>query len=263
MPQKKHVTALSLGAGVQSTAMALMIERELLPGVPRPLWAIFADTMAEPPHVYETLEWLRERVSFPIVTCSWGNLARNTWKAATGQPVPERGHHQPGYIDLPVFSESGIGRRQCTGVYKIRPIKAEIRRLANSKPPHLTATQYLGISTNEQRRAKPSRDAWLTNRYPLIEHGLSRTDCIQWLDREYPGHPVRRSACYFCPFHTAAEWREIKDLYPSLYQDAAAMDRQMAEHPRGPWRLRAGGLERSLAAGDAQLSFNGVSCSPA
>ena len=199
MPQKKHVTILSLGAGIQSTAMALMIDRELLPGVPKPDWAIFADTMAEPPHVYETLEWLRERLSISIATCTWGDLARNTWKAITGHPVPERGHHQPGYIDLPVFSESGIGRRQCTGVYKIRPIKAEIRRLANSKPPHLTATQYLGISTNEQRRAKPSRDAWLTNRYPLIEHGLSRTDCIQWLDREYPGHPVRRSACYFLP----------------------------------------------------------------
>ena len=31
------------------------------------------------------------------------------------------------------------------------------------------------------------------------------------------------------------------------------MDRQMAEHPRGPWHLRAGGLEKALAGEQAQL----------
>lgn len=251
-----HLIILSLGLGIQSTTMALLLERGLLPGVPRPDYGIFADTFAEPPHVYETREWLRELVSFPIVTCSFGDIARNTWKAITGQPVPERGHHKAGYIDVPVFSESGIGRRQCTGVYKIRPIKAEIRRLAGSKPPALTATQYLGFSTNEARRAKPNKDAWLTNRFPLLEHGWSRTDCLQFLDRNYPGHPVRRSACYLCPYRNQADWLELKELYPHLYQDAVAMDRQMAEHPRGPWRLRQGGLERSLAAQEAQMSFH-------
>ena len=254
---KKHVTVLSLGAGIQSTALALLLDQDPraqgLEEYEKPLWAIFADTMAEPPHVYETLDWLQERISYPIIRTSWGDLAKNTWKAIAGMPVPERGHHTPGYIDLPVFSEGGIGRRQCTTVYKIRPIKKEIRRLAESAPPHLTATQYLGISTNETKRAKPSRDAWITNQFPLIEMGWNRNDCIKWLNDNYPGHPVRRSACYFCPFHTKAEWREIDRMYPNLYQDALAMDRQMTEHPRGPWNLRAGGLEKSLAGDQAQL----------
>ena len=255
MKPKKHVTVLSLGAGIQSTALALLLERDLLPGCPKPQWAIFADTKAEPGHVYETIEWLRDKLSYPIVTTAWGDLAKNTWKALTGQPVPERGHHQPGYIDLPVFSESGIGKRQCTGVYKIRPIKQEIRRLADAAPPQLTATQYLGISTNETKRAKPAREQWIINRYPLIEHGWSRNDCLNWLNAKYPENPVKRSACYFCPFHTKAEWREIKGLYPGMYQDAVAMDRQMAEHPRGPWRLRAGGLENALANDNLQMKL--------
>ena len=84
-----HLIILSLGLGIQSTTMSLLLERGLLPGVPRPDYGIFADTFAEPPHVYETREWLRELVSFPIVTCSFGDIARNTWKAITGQPVPE------------------------------------------------------------------------------------------------------------------------------------------------------------------------------
>ena len=163
---KKHVTVLSLGAGIQSTTLALLLDQEALEGCEKPQWALFADTVSEPPHVYETLDWLQERISYPIVRTSWGNLAKNTWKAIAGMPVPERGHHQPGYIDLPVFSETGIGRRQCTGVYKVAPIKREIRRLAQSAPPHLTATQYLGISSNETRRAKPAKEAWITNRFP-------------------------------------------------------------------------------------------------
>ncbi len=248
MKPKKHVHVLSLGAGIQSTALALLLDRELLDGVTKPLWAIFADTKAEPPHVYQTLDWLETRISFPVIRTTWGDLAKNTWKALHGMPVPEQGHHQPGYIDLPVFSDSGIGRRQCTGVYKIRPIKKAIRELAEAASPALSATQYLGISANETRRAKPAREAWLTNSYPLIDHNWNRMDCAGFLDQEYPGHPVKRSACYFCPFHTTAEWRETRELYPNLYQDALAMDRQMAEHPQAHGASGPGDFSRSKRA---------------
>ena len=229
-----HVTILSLGAGIQSTALALMLEREMLPDCPMPEWAIFADTFAEPQHVYDTLDWLEELVSFPIVRTSWGDLAANTWKALRGEPVPERGHHEAGYIDLPVFSESGLARRQCTGTYKIRPIKAKVRELTGMKPPQLSMTQYLGISTNEAKRAKPAHDQWITNRYPLIEAGWDRRSLKNFLDTTFPGHPTRRSACYFCPFHTMEEWQEIRDLYPDLYADALRMEEAMANHPEDP-----------------------------
>ena len=253
MPATKvHATILSLGAGIGSTAMALLLEQGILPGYAKPEAALFADTKSEPPHVYETVEWLRQYLSYPIITVSSGDLGANTWKALSRLPVPERGHHKAGYIDIPVFSESGIGRRQCTGFYKIKPIKAKIRELTNSKPPALTATQYLGISADEPKRIKPSQQKWLTSVYPLYDHGWTRAQCKQFLDDEYPGNPVRRSACYFCPYHTRAEWQEIKQLYPNLYQDAVAMDRALAEHPTGPWRLKQGGLEKSLAKQELQ-----------
>ncbi len=217
MKPKTHVDILSLGAGKQSTALALLFELGLVPGLPKPKWAIFADTKAEAPHVYRTLDWLQELISYEIIRVSWGDLARNTWKAAIGMPVPERGHHEGGYVDVPVFSTTGMGRRQCTTTYKLGPIKRAIRELARSAPPALSATQYIGISANETRRAKPARDAWLTNSYPLVDMGWTRTDCINWLDANYPGNPVKRSACWFCPFHSLADWKEIQDLYPNLY----------------------------------------------
>ncbi len=46
----KEITVLSLGAGVQSTCMALMAAKGEI--TPMPDYAIFADT-AEPRHVYE------------------------------------------------------------------------------------------------------------------------------------------------------------------------------------------------------------------
>ena len=46
---------LSLGAGVQSSTLALMIERGDLPMVDA---AIFADTKGEPKEVYDRLDWL-------------------------------------------------------------------------------------------------------------------------------------------------------------------------------------------------------------
>jgi hypothetical protein len=54
----RHVI-LSLGAGVQSTAIALMAARGDLPaGYERPRAAVFADTGFEPRRVYAHLRWL-------------------------------------------------------------------------------------------------------------------------------------------------------------------------------------------------------------
>ena len=255
---RRHVTILSLGAGIQSTALAIMLEQGMLPEYPMPEWAIFADTHAETPNVYDTLDWLQPLVSFPIIRTSWGDLATNTWKALRGQPVPERGHQGKslGYIDLPVFTGKGLARRQCTTIYKVTPVRNQVKELTGMKPPALTMTQYLGISINESKRAKPAREQWITNQYPLVEEGWTRQMLKSFLDETFPGHPVRRSACWFCPFHTTAEWQEIRELYPDLYEQALNMEKAMADHPRGPWYLKNGGLEASMKKLDMQPALD-------
>ena len=52
----KPLQIISLGAGVQSSTMALMAVRGEI--TPMPDCAIFADTGAEPQYVYEWLNWL-------------------------------------------------------------------------------------------------------------------------------------------------------------------------------------------------------------
>ena len=59
----KTLRVLSLGAGVQSSTLALMIHKGEIPMVD---CAIFADTQAEPPKVYEWLEFIKKTVSYPV-----------------------------------------------------------------------------------------------------------------------------------------------------------------------------------------------------
>lgn len=62
---------LSLGAGVQSTTLALLAEEGHIPPIDG---AIFADTGWEPARVYEHLQRLADAVSFPVMKVAQGNL---------------------------------------------------------------------------------------------------------------------------------------------------------------------------------------------
>ena len=61
--EKPNLRVLSLGAGVQSTVMALMTMTGEIKD--KPDCAIFADTGAEPKNVYKHLEWLIKQLDYP------------------------------------------------------------------------------------------------------------------------------------------------------------------------------------------------------
>jgi len=72
--QPTTLTCLSLGAGVQSSTVFLMVCDGVLPKLD---CAIFADTGWEPPAVYEHLAWLEKRgrvAGIPVYRVSAGNL---------------------------------------------------------------------------------------------------------------------------------------------------------------------------------------------
>jgi 3'-phosphoadenosine 5'-phosphosulfate sulfotransferase (PAPS reductase)/FAD synthetase len=64
-------TIISLGAGVQSSTMALMAKHGEI--TPMPEFAIFADTQSEPSSVYRWLDWLGQQLPFPIIRVTKGN----------------------------------------------------------------------------------------------------------------------------------------------------------------------------------------------
>lgn len=191
------IHVISLGAGVQSSTMALMAARGEI--VPNPVAAIFADTGDEPKRVYEWLSELTEMLNIPvqIVKNENGRLSK-----------PEnlfRGDHS----QIPAFmlTDCGvtIGKRQCTREFKVRPIRRAIKQITNGEP----ATQLIGITTDEISRAKDNDVAWLTNKHPLLEKRMSRRDCLNWLSRQGIVN-VPKSACTFCPYHSNPEWAAFK-----------------------------------------------------
>src|SRR5690606_3623733 len=74
---------LSLGAGVQSTALALMAAHGEFEHAPD--CAIFADTGWEPRDVYEHLDRLERELPFPMYRVSAGNIRKDALASKNGK----------------------------------------------------------------------------------------------------------------------------------------------------------------------------------
>lgn len=200
---------LSLGAGVQSTAMALMAAHGELG--PMPDCAIFADTGWEPTPVYDHLRWLMSAnvLPFPVYIARrpGRDLGDHAIALASGD-LPREGSVPPPFF---VKNPAGMFPKQCSGEFKRDVIAREARRLLGDRfrqGEHAQVEFWLGISTDEMQRMKDARKKWQVNRFPLIEARMSRRDCLAWLRRnDYPEAP--KSACIFCPFHRDDQWREL------------------------------------------------------
>lgn len=257
---------LSLGAGVQSSTLALMAAVGEV--TPMPAAAIFADTQAEPASVYRWLDWLEKQLPFPVHRVTAGNLEiltliRHKRKDGKGEWVKSGIPHYTTNID----GSCGHGRRQCTRDFKLKPIlkkqrelvdplmtlwrrlhKRSLRELSQwkkamkvAKREHLVCpmrpepawqevqfdpliVSWIGISTDEASRMKESRVEWIISRWPLIEAGISRKDCLTWMKgRGFPTPP--RSACVFCPYHSDDEWLRLKREEPAEFLRAVAFER--------------------------------------
>lgn len=220
---------LSLGAGVQSSCVALMVTAGELPPVD---CAIFADTGWEPKKVYKWLNWLEPQLSFPVYRVSAGNLRTNVLesKNTTGG----RFATIPWFILSP-RGKKGMGRRQCTSEYKLGPIRKKKRELLGYKPrsriPVGSCETLICISVDEAHRMKPATDRWDKNTFPLIDKGMHRYHCGLWMDSHgFPRAP--KSACLACPYHSDEQWREIKEE-PDEWADVLFIDQAIREPVRG------------------------------
>ena len=173
-------------------------------------------------------------MSFPLHVVDNGRSLREDVKALTNHSGSRN------YVDIPVYLKGrdgegdGIGRRQCTDNYKIR---RRIREMLGLRPrqrvPAGAAVElWLGISTDEAIRMKTSRDRWMTNRYPLIDAGMSRSDCLNWWAARYD-RPLERSACVACPFQSRQRWVETKRRWPELFAEAVEIDASLRDSRRG------------------------------
>lgn len=221
MSALKPLHVISLGAGVQSSTMALMAAHGEI--MPMPDCAIFADTQAEPQSVYSWLDWLEKHLPFSVYRVTAGNLG-----AVEGLKVSKKGTKYARFF-VPMYALTAKGKammlRQCTRDFKVVPIRRKVMSLLGKRE---IAIQWLGISFDELDRMKDSQHRRIVNRYPLVDIGMRRRNCLEWMEtRGYPTPP--RSACVFCPYHTDGEWQRLKSEEPEEFAKAAAYEKRQQE----------------------------------
>lgn len=213
---KKIIRVLSLGAGVQSSTLALMAEHG---EIEKPDCAIFADTGWEPKQCYDWLNYLESKLSYPVIRVSKGNIKSDLLKNINGGSR---------FASIPFFtSNGGMGRRQCTNEYKLIPIMKKCRELLGygkgKRIPKESIEMLIGISTDEAQRMRPSRVGWIKNTWTLIDLLMSRNDCLVWMRRlGYPRPP--KSSCNGCPYHSDAHWQDMKINDPVAFADSVTVD---------------------------------------
>ena len=197
----------SSGGGVQSTAIAILIRRGILP---RPDRAVIADTGRE---TGETWEYLDRYVNPMLAEVGF-----------TVERIPVAGKpslfNSEGTILIPVFLAGGAKFANfCSSYWKREIVKKWA--LENDLVP---AVNWIGYSIDEMRRVTaPRRANWKVD-YPLIFMArMSRMDCVRLIeDFRFP--PAPKSSCYICPNRRNPQWRWLRDNRPEEFREACAED---------------------------------------
>lgn len=132
-------------------------------------------------------------------------------------------------IGIPVrMANTGApGRRACTVDFKIRLVADWTKR--HGATPERPATVGIGFSADEvDRIGNHTAIPWQTVDYPLAHLHLYRDQCEQIIrDAGLPVPP--KSSCWFCPFHTRAEWHRMAVDHPERLAAAADLEQYIIE----------------------------------
>ena len=228
MTNIEKISVLSLGWGVQSWTMVAMMAFDELQ---RADYVLHSDTTFERSTTYEfaakMTPWLGERgVDVVTVKGKWLDVM---WQQDSPSIMI------PAIVKKPDGSK-GQMMRQCTSNWKIAPIRRYIReRLKDHKikiAPNVVQ-MMTGITTDEIQRMRDSDVQWSENVYPLIDRGMSRMDCITWLESKDLPVP-HKSACTFCPYSNERTWMELKRNGGTDWDMAVQIDANLRNKRKDP-----------------------------
>jgi len=218
--------AISYGGGVQSTALCVLATQRKIGRIDAALFANVGDDSEDPATIRYVREvmvpWAAER-GLPVHELHrtkrdgssetlWGRLMK---KESRSVPIPVR------------MANGAPGTRSCTADFKIAVIGKWIKAhgASNDNP----AEVCIGFSTDEMHRVGRRKDTPYERAvYPLLDLGLSRSDCVRIIrDAGLPVPP--KSACFFCPFHRPQRWREMRRDEPALFALSVHLERTLNE----------------------------------
>lgn len=233
----------SCGGGVQSTAIAALICKGLLP---KPDTAVMVDV---------------------------GYERESTWKWVHGLLVPELAKAgvklniiksvdwsnndliQSGIVALPAYKVTQGGKvakcmTACNGAWKVMAVRRFIRSLGYFK-----VTNWLGMDLDEKRRIHEHRSKSIRVAYPLADLGMGRRDCHDVI-RQMGWPPAPKTACYCCPGAHDEDWRNLSigDKHRAI-----EVEKKIQEHNPSIYLHRTiRPIQDVFASFDANWDGNGV-----
>jgi hypothetical protein len=121
---------------------------------------------------------------------------------------------------VPLYgSNGGQLAQRCTGKWKIRAVRQELRRRNAT-----SARVALGLTMSEIHRMKPSDVKWCENWWPLIDMRVYRAMVQEELERRDIPY-LLSSECDNCPHKNAARWaRTSPEMIDRLAEIEAGLD---------------------------------------
>lgn len=209
----------SCGGGRQSAAIAVLIEQGKLPVPER---AVISDTSREKATTWRYLEQFIEpamrRVGLSV------------------EIVPHRYSRVDLYdksdsLLIPAFTKGGEGqlRTFCSGEWKRDAIYRWLREPERGYGQAQPIIQWLGFSSNEKGRCKPSKFKWANIHWPLIMgygHCLTAVECSQLVVAHGWDEPPE-SCCWMCPFQSNRQWKKQQVDEPDDHAKAVEFDQRI------------------------------------
>lgn len=239
---------LSFGAGMQSTALALMScqnaaakhagRAQPYPLVPIYDSVIFCDLGFEPP-------WVAQQEEFVHGACDSVGIAYKKLAAPLYQDLT-RDFGKKRVVSIPWWTLSEDGHkakmpRNCTLDYKVQVISKYVRWevLGYKKGQRLhiedkkAHEMHMGFGFEEQKWCKENPNPLFVNRFPLVEMKLERKDNYAYIKNVW-GLETKASACCFCPFHRNYFFAYLKEKEPDTYRELIKVDKLLAENSPKP-----------------------------
>lgn len=247
---------LSCGAGMQSTALALMscankllkekrakdFAFEYIEKVPIYDVVLFCDLGLEP-------SWVLNQVNFIKNACEWAGIPFYVLKNDLYKHYIEN-FGEKRVVSIPFWTRDVDGKkgkmmRNCTLEFKINIMQNFVRwELLGYKKGQRTKAEdmkahemHLGFSKEEEHRCKENPHKMFVNKFPLCEMNLVRADNYAYI-KDVWGLDTKASACCFCPFHTNYFFKYIKDNHKHEYEKTVKFD-QMLEKAQPNTKIRS------------------------
>lgn len=220
LQREGSLLGVSYGAGVDSTAMLIMLYHE---GVV-PDFVVFSDTGDEKPPTYAYLdtmdEWMSARGWPAVIRVCMGEVdgEHGTYSTLEGNCLVNQ-----------TLPGAAFGNKSCSGKYKSGVMEREEARWAPVQEtwsrghPVIKLIGYNAGAADSRRGVTPSAKNNYLYAYPLRDREVDRAGCVSIIRSE--GLPVPlKSACWHCPFQTPEDLRDLAMRWPRFARRIIQME---------------------------------------